>query len=367
VHIPDGYLSPATCGFFGALMLPIWWKASRSVGKIVKSRYVPMLAIGAAFTFLIMMLNVPIPDGTTAHAVGGTIVAIVLGPWAAVIAVSISLIIQALFFGDGGVLAIGANCFNMAFILPFVGYYTYRAIAANTSLTSARRALAAGIGGYVGINAAALAAAIEFGLQPTLFHSANGTPLYAPFHLSQTIPAMMLAHLTIAGAVEFAVTAGIVGYLQRANLPLLRLNHANVPVTDQELVNKRMGLRWAMIGLAALVVLTPLGLLAPGGAFGEDAPANLNLSKYGLSAVPNGLNRFSSFWSHTLLGGYGFQDGQHPVLGYLLSAVIGIAIIGAFTAAFVWAVRSWVRRRGGDDDTAGHDDTAGQNVRKAAA
>ena len=69
--------------------------------------------------------------------------------------------------------------------------------------------MAAGIGGYVGLNVAALCAAIEFGLQPTLFHSADGTPLYAPFHLAQTIPAMALAHLTVAGAVEFALTAGV--------------------------------------------------------------------------------------------------------------------------------------------------------------
>ena len=350
MHIPDGYLSPATCGFFGAVMLPIWYKASRTVGKVVKSRYVPMLAIGAAFSFLVMMFNVPIPDGTTAHAVGATIIAIVLGPWAAVIAVTIALIIQALFFGDGGVLAIGANCFNMAFVIPFVGYYVYRAIAANTSLTAPRRALAGGIGGYVGINVAALCAAIEFGLQPTLFHNAAGAPLYAPFHLSQTIPAMLLAHLTIAGLCEFVATAGIIAYLQRANVPLLRVNHPNVAVTDQELVKKKLGWRWALAGLVVMVILTPLGLLAPGGAFGEASPANLDLSKYHLSAVPTGLNKFSSFWSHAVLGGYGFKDGQHPVIGYLISAVVGIVIIGLFVVGFVWLTKFLMGRRGDDED-----------------
>ena len=85
------------------------------------------------------------------------------------------------------------------------------------------------------MNAAALCAAIEFGLQPVLFHSANGTPLYAPFHLAQTIPAMALAHLTVAGAAEFVLTAGIVAYLQRANLPLLRINHPGIVDTDAEL------------------------------------------------------------------------------------------------------------------------------------
>ena len=76
-------------------------------------------------------------------------------------------------------------------------------------------------------------AAVEFGVQPTLFHSANGTPLYAPFHLAQTIPAMLLAHLTVAGGVEFALTAGVVAYLQRANLPLLRINHRGATADDE--------------------------------------------------------------------------------------------------------------------------------------
>jgi cobalt/nickel transport system permease protein len=325
-------------------MLPIWFKASRTVAKIVKSRYVPLLAIGAAFSFLVMMINVPAPYGTTAHAVGATIIAIVLGPWAAVIAVTISLVIQALFFGDGGVLALSVNCFNMAFVLPFVGYYVYRAIAANTSLTSGRRALAAGIGGYVGINAAALCAAIELGLQPTLFHTAAGAPLYAPFHLSDTIPAIMAAHLTIAGIAEFVATAGVVAYLQRVNVPVLRINHAAVPVTDEELVRKRMGWRWALAGLAVAVVLTPIGLLARGTAFGEDAPDALNLAKYHLSAVPTGLAKFSSFWSHAVLGGYGFHSGDSPVIGYLLSAVVGIIAIALVMGLIVLAGRLFVGR-----------------------
>src|SRR5690349_2440776 len=204
VHIPDGYLSPATCGTFGAAMVPVWVTAGRRVRKVVKSRYVPLVAIGAAYSFLVMMFNVPIPDGTTAHAVGGVLVAVLLGPWAAVIAVSIALLIQALFFGDGGVLAYGANAFNMAIVMPFVGY------------------------------AAALCAAVEFGLQPDLFHTADGTPLYAPFHLTQTIPAMLFAHLLVAGVVEAALTAGVITYLQRANRPVLQINQAMTPDWEVE-------------------------------------------------------------------------------------------------------------------------------------
>src|SRR5690349_24919619 len=117
-------------------MVPAWAHAGRRVRKTVKSRYVPLLAIGAAYSFLVMMLNVPIPDGTTAHAVGAVLVAVLLGPWAAVVAVSVALLIQALFFGDGGVLAYGANVCNMAFVMPMVGYATYRAASRGTSLTS---------------------------------------------------------------------------------------------------------------------------------------------------------------------------------------------------------------------------------------
>ena len=102
-----------------------------------------------------MMFNVPIPGGSTGHAVGGVLVAILLGPWAACIAITVALVVQALLFGDGGITAIGANCFNMAFVLPFVGYYIYKALSHNAPVDSYRRVLAAGVAAYIGINVAA--------------------------------------------------------------------------------------------------------------------------------------------------------------------------------------------------------------------
>ena len=349
MHIPDGYLSPATCAVTGAAMVPVIGTACARVKKVVKDRHAPLLALGAAYSFLVMMFNIPIPDGTTAHAVGAVLIAVLLGPWAAVVCVSVALVIQAFFFGDGGVLALGANAFNMALVMPFVGYGVYRLLARNTSLTSRRRALAAGIGGYVGLNAAALCAAIEFGLQPTLFQSANGTPLYAPFHLAQTIPAMALAHLTIAGAAELILTVGVVAYLQRANLPLLRINHPGVVDSDEELAPTRglPALRWALIGIATMIVLSPLGLLAPGTAYGEDAPVDLNLHKYGLSAIPSGLQHYNGFWKHTLLADYGFSSGEHASLAYVLSAVLGALVVGAAIFLLIGVVRTVARRRPG--------------------
>jgi cobalt/nickel transport system permease protein len=341
MHIPDGYLSPQTSAAFGAGMLPLWYQASRRVQTVVKTRYVPLVALAAAFSFVIMMLNVPVPDGTTAHAVGAGLIAVLLGPWAACIAVSVALLIQALFFGDGGILAYPVNAFNMAVLMPFAAYAVYRVLARGSALSSRRRVVAAAIGSYVGINLAALLAAVEFGLQPELFHKADGTPLYAPFHLAQAIPAMLIPHLLVAGLVEAAVTGGVFAYLQRANVPLLRINAPAVPLTAAEA--RRRPVRpaaAALVGVGVLTLLTPLGLLAPGGAFGEDAPADLDLGRYGLSAVPDGLQRYSGFWGRALLPGYG--DGG--AWQYLLSALIGIAVAGLLVYGITAALR---RARGG--------------------
>ena len=215
MHIPDGYLGPATSGVFYAVMAPLWVAASRIVKNTLKAKQIPLLAIGAAFSFVIMMFNVPIPAGSTGHAVGGVLVAILLGPWAAMIAITVALVIQALLFGDGGITAIGANCFNMAVVLPFVGYYTYRLVSAGAPKDSTRRVIAAGVAGYIGINVAALCAGVEFGLQPHLCHTATGQALYCPYGLRIAVPAMAGGHLLVFGWIEALVTALVVKYLQK--------------------------------------------------------------------------------------------------------------------------------------------------------
>ncbi len=221
MHIPDGYLGPGTCGLFYLIMLPIWTAASRVVKKTLNARQVPLLGIGAAFSFVIMMFNVPIPGGTTGHAVGGVLVAILLGPWAACIAITVALVIQALLFGDGGLTAIGANCFNMAFVLPFAGYYIYKAISYKTPIDSKRRVIAAGIAGYLALNIAAAVTGFMFGIQPLLYKAANGQALYCPYGLNVALTVMLGEHLLIFGWVEAIVTAMVIKYLQKHSPELL--------------------------------------------------------------------------------------------------------------------------------------------------
>ena len=143
-------------------------------------------------------------------------------------AISVALLIQALFFGDGGITAFGANSFNMAIVGSLVAWICYRLLSGRAPIRSPRRVIAAALAGYAAINAAALCAAIELGLQPLLFHDAAGTPLYAPYPLKIAIPAMMIGHLTFAGFAELIVSGGVVAYLRRSD-PALLAATAGVP------------------------------------------------------------------------------------------------------------------------------------------
>jgi len=204
-----------------ALTIPFWAAASWRLNRTLKARQAPYLALGAAFSFVIMMFNIPILGGTTGHATGATLIAILLGPWAAVISVSVALIIQALLFGDGGITSIGANCFNMAIAGVFTGYGVYRLIAAYSDVKSKRRLIACAVAAYVSLNVSAVITAVQFGLQPLLERSAAGQPLYAPFPLSVAIPAMALEHLFLFGFVEAAVTTLVIRYFQRNDPAML--------------------------------------------------------------------------------------------------------------------------------------------------
>ena len=215
MHIPDGYLSPSTCAVLYGTMIPVWMTASYKVKQTLKARQVPYLAIGAAFSFVIMMFNVPIPGGSTGHAVGGSLVAILLGPWAACIAITVALVIQALLFGDGGITALGANCFNMAFVLPMVGYLAYKLFSGKSVAGSLRQVISAAMGAYVGICVAAACAGLELGLQPILHHTATGQALYCPYGIKVAVTAMAGGHMMLFGWVEALVTGLVIYYLQK--------------------------------------------------------------------------------------------------------------------------------------------------------
>ncbi len=345
MHIPDNYLSPQTCAVMTAVCVPAWIISIRKVRGELPKEKVSMMGAAAALSFLGMMFNVPLPGGTTGHAVGGTLAAILLGPYAACISISTALLLQALIFGDGGILAFGANCFNMALVLPFVGYALYRLLtkgaAAGTSSSEAspmqgkengtsekrrilaaavrkdgsgisekRRLIAAGIASYVGINAAALCAAIEFGIQPLLFRDAAGQPMYCPYDLSVSIPAMMAGHLTLFGLAEALFTGLIYAFVLRTS--------PNAGFLSEKTGKTSTPVR---ILMAALILAVPLGLLAEGTAWGEWGTDEIvEMAGYTPAGMTGGFE-----WS-SLLPDY--SVGNLPEwFGYILSAVIGAAAL----------------------------------------
>ena len=423
MHIPDGYLAPAVSLALAVPTVPVWGLATERVKKVLNNRTVPLLAIFSALSFTIMMFNVPVPGGTTAHGVGGTLIAVVLGPWAAVIAVSTALILQALFFGDGGILAIFANCLNMAIILPFVGYTTYRVLAAGSPVLSTRRAIAAGAGAYVGITVASLAVGIELGIEPILF-SQNGHALYSPYGLTEAIPAMVAAHAFGASVVEGLITGLGVAYLQRSHpeyltslrgifapdveaegRPLQRPLWQVVLATAVAAVvvlgaigviegggnpNRMFNADWSQVdwpsvgsmllvtavaglvlvpaaylllprpvkrvgaSFAALAVVAPIGLIAPGFAYGEGSAEDV---KAAFGYVPSGLQDLSGLFAAPM-SGYNlplpFFDGAnaplwHAGIGYEIAGVVGILAVGGVT----YAVARLLRRSGGQTAVAG--------------
>jgi len=354
MHIPDGYLSPATCAALYATSAPFWYVALRRLKRLLTTRLIPLLSVFAAFSFLVMMFNLPLPGGTTGHALGVAIASIVLGPWASILAISIALLIQALFFGDGGVTTLGANCFNMAIVGSLVAYLVYRLLAGRAAITSSRRMVAAALAGYIAINAAAFFAAVELGIQPLLFRDPSGAPLYAPYPLSIAIPAMMIGHLSFAGLAEMVLSGGVVAYLQRANPSLLKLTAPGATGGDEEprQVTWRgawSGLKPLWTALALLLALTPLGILAGGAAWGEwgardfsDAAARQRIAAASRNLAPpqapQGLERLYSVWTAPFPQ-YAPAFVRRPALGYLLSAMFGsgIIILGCLIASSLFA------------------------------
>ena len=220
MHIPDGYLSPQTyiplyAVFAGAASLAI-----RKLKKTLTTKIIPFLGISAAFSFLIMMFNIPAPGGSSGHAVGAALIALLFGPWVAFVSVSVALIIQAFIFGDGGITAIGANCVNMALVMPFIAYGIFQAFRGKKKSLS-RMSISAFLAGYIGLNITAAITAIEFGIQPLIATSPEGTPLYMPFPIKYALPVMATEHLLIFGIAEGLITALLFRYFYRWNRDLI--------------------------------------------------------------------------------------------------------------------------------------------------
>src|SRR5512135_1706200 len=167
MHIPDGFLSAPVAIVFWIVSLMVVSYALKRVNHGLAERQVPMMGVLAACNFAGQMLNFAVTGGTSGHLVGATIATILLGPWAAMIVLTCVVGVQALIFQDGGLLALGANIFNMAVVGVTVAYFTYRTAQ---KLAGGRSwgVFAGGFtAGWLSVFIAALACALQLALSGT--------------------------------------------------------------------------------------------------------------------------------------------------------------------------------------------------------
>lgn len=210
MHIPDGFLDYTVCAITYAGSIIFWTLAFRKAGKNLTDKQIPLMATLTAMFFAAQMMNYPIIGGTTAHLLGGPIVALTLGPYAGMISMTIILLIQALFFGDGGITTLGANVWNMGVIGVFIPYAVFVFIA---KIRRSRRALL--IGAFTGAFLGDVLAAVFAGLE-------LGSSSIFPYAASIAVATMVIHHSFI-GIGEGIVTAGVLRFLLKTRPDLLAL------------------------------------------------------------------------------------------------------------------------------------------------
>jgi cobalt/nickel transport system permease protein len=203
MHIPDGFLNPsiAAAMFVVSIAFLIWsWKKFQAT---YTRSFTSMLAISSAFVFAAQMINFPIAFGTSGHLVGGTFLAVLLGPFAGILSMTVVLLMQALFFADGGITTFGANVFNMA-VIGGLSFFIVKMLTRKSQSTR-RFASSIFIASWFSVVLSALACALEIGFS-SLFAQAGGIAI--------TVPSMLIYHMII-GVIEAIITVTLLTSLQR--------------------------------------------------------------------------------------------------------------------------------------------------------
>jgi len=305
MHIPDGFLSILVAIFLWALSLIAVGYALRRVGADLGERQVPLMGVLAAAIFAGQMLNFTVIGGTSGHLMGAALATILLGPWAAILVMTCVVGVQALIFQDGGLLALGANIFNMGIVGVAVAYMAYRTLH---KLAGGRGwgLFASGfVAGWLSIVVTALGVALQLALSNT-----------SPADIA--IPAMAGIHALI-GIGEGLITVGALAFISATRPDILKSGEAH-PMGGK--------LVW-VVGLLlalALVVAAPLA-----------------------SANPDGLERVAQqqdFLNRqqnplfNLIPDYLFPGISNPALATIAAGILGTLIV--FGAAFGIAI---ARRR----------------------
>jgi cobalamin biosynthesis protein CbiM len=217
VHIPDGFIDIPTSTAFAALAATGVALSLKGAKSSLDEKTAPLAGLTATFIFAVQMLNFPVAAGTSGHLLGGALAAVLVGPYAASLALTVVLLMQGLLFADGGLTAIGLNVFNMSIIGVWVGYFAFNLAKRVLPKKKASVAIAALFGGFISVPAAALGFVIEYAI--------GGT---ATFSTSAVASAMIGTHILIGigeGLITFFAVSAVMasrsdlvyGYKQEVN------------------------------------------------------------------------------------------------------------------------------------------------------
>lgn len=292
LHIPDGFLNLVISLFFWFVTIVMVALAISKTNKSLGEKQVPLMGIMAAFIFAAQMLNFPVAGGTSGHFLGGSLAAIVLGPWAGILVMTAVVAVQGLLFQDGGLLVMGANIFNMGILTAVIGFGIYRIVANQKKST---RFIFAGVAAWLATMAAALLASLQLWL--------SGTS-----RLELVIPAMLGVHALI-GLGEAIITVAALAFLEQTRPDLL----------TAEKTTTSGGLGWIVAGviISLLVVfISPLASSNPDGL--ERVAEDIGFLEKGMSSTYEVLPDYTI----PFLGETGLSTILAGIVGALVLMVI---------------------------------------------
>lgn len=209
MHIPDGFLTNRIAVSLDVVSAAGVFYAARRAQVDFAGRLVPIMGVLGAFVFAAQMLNFPVMGGTSGHLIGGSLLSILLGPMAGFLTMSTVIIAQALFLQDGGLVALGANIFNIGAITCFSGYAVFR-LAGGAAASGKRRLWAGFLAGWFSLTLSAAFCALQIGLSGAI-----------PLQIGLTT---MVGYHAIVGVIEGALTAGVLSFLARVRPDLLKMD-----------------------------------------------------------------------------------------------------------------------------------------------
>lgn len=307
LHIPDGFLSVPVAAAGWLMMLALVGVALRQTRDQLGERQIPLMGILAAFVFAAQMINFPVAGGTSGHLIGGALVAVLLGPWAAVLVMTSVVGVQALLFQDGGLLALGFNVVNMGIISAFVGYATYAFARRMMGETFAATAVGAAAGAWLGVEAAAIATALQLAISGT-------SPL------DVALPAMAGVH-ALVGIGEALITVGALAFIRVARPDLIGAESGR---------GAAAGSGWVAAGL---LIALAVALASP---LADPNPDGLERV-----AEDQGFMELAQDAPYTIIPDYAVPGIESEALATMAAGVIGVVVM----AALGWGLARGLRRR----------------------